>query len=61
MTLREHINTEHGGIISAFCRSTGVSHTQASRWLGYGCDWVDGKVKRTLWPIDSAVVTKDIK
>ena len=56
MKLRDHIDNEHGGNISAFCRSTGVSHTQASRWLDYGCEWECGQVKRILW---GEAVTKD--
>ena len=44
MTLRNHIDTNHKGVIADFSRAHGVSHSQVCRWLKYGCIWIDGQV-----------------
>jgi len=44
MTLRQHIDNEYKGNIAAFARAVGTSHIQASRWLEYGCIWLNGQV-----------------
>ncbi len=43
MTLRTHIDKEYKGNVAAFARDVGTSHTQASRWLGMGCIWLNGQ------------------
>jgi len=44
MTLKQHIETHYKGNAAAFARDIGQSHTQVTRWLKYGCIWLDGQV-----------------
>ena len=57
MKLRQHIDQNHKGNIAEFCRAAGVSHTQALRWLDYGCIWLDGQV----WKQQSKIETETDK
>ena len=48
MTLRQHIFNEYKGNVSAFARDVGTSQTQAQRWLGMDCVWLNGQVFKQL-------------
>lgn len=63
MTLREHIDTNYKGNAAAFSRAIGVSHTQVTRWLSYGCIWLNGQVwkQQSNLAIDAALYRREKK
>tara|TARA_R110000850_G_scaffold165803_3_gene290849 strand:- start:1558 stop:1896 length:339 start_codon:yes stop_codon:yes gene_type:complete len=53
-SLLEHINENYNGNQTAFAASVGTNNVQVRRWLGYGCEWDCGEVKRVIWPINES-------
>ena len=53
-SLLEHINENYNGNQTAFAASVGTNNVQVRRWLGYGCEFYLGEVKRVIWPINES-------
>lgn len=44
ITLKAHIDQQHGGNVTAFAKSVGRSRPLAYRWLRDGAVWLNGRV-----------------
>lgn len=57
MTLKQHIKEAYGGNLAAFVRhinsgrKTTINRVQVERWIKYGCEWDNGRVKRVLFEV----------
>jgi len=44
MNLKQHINTNFDGNVTAFARSIGTTYQQVQRYIKLDCIWYDGRV-----------------
>jgi len=57
MTLQQHIDESYAGNIAAFVRHINearekpVNRVQVERWIKYGSEWDNGKVKRVVFEV----------
>ena len=61
MTLRDHIDNEYKGNVSAFSRSVGTSQTQAVRWLEMDCVYIDGQILKPIKDIKEPAILETVK